>query len=207
MMTISKEYYISLKDLLENDAWPYEQGITFANFIVTALGLDNISAFKSVGWSASDTDIEKLWQICFNRFYFNYMFKIVKLGEEAPTNEEIGNRIIRWVYNFANAITMSYDYYHTLLSLYTDAQTHLMDDIKALSSNKVKFNDTPQNPNTLGVYEGDDYITHFTKTEGETSSPLMSKMLRLKEIQDNYRNVLADWSEFLHRCWLESEEE
>ena len=77
-----------------------------------------------------------------------------------------------------------------------------MADIKATTKNKVSFNDTPQNDNESGTYEGDNYITHFTKNEGESSSPLMSKQMRLKEIQENYKDVLSDWIKEVARVML-----
>ena len=93
----------------------------------------------------------------------------------------------------------------TMLGAYADAQSKLMDDIKATSKNKVKFNDTPQNPNSAGVYEGDNYITHFTATEGETSSELMSKIMRLKEIQDNYKDLMSIWVRDFERIFYQEE--
>ena len=80
-----------------------------------------------------------------------------------------------------------------------------MADIKATSKNKVKFNDTPQNPNNDSVYEGDNYITHFTSTEGENSSPLMSKIMRLKEIQDNYKDLMSTWVRDFERIFYQEE--
>ena len=80
-----------------------------------------------------------------------------------------------------------------------------MDDIKATSKNKVKFNDTPQNPNAEGVYEGDNYITHFTATEGESSSELNSKIMRLKEIQHNYRDMMSTWVKDFERLFYQEE--
>ena len=92
----------------------------------------------------------------------------------------------------------------TMLDNYAAAKDELMADIKATSKNKVKFNDTPQNPNgATGVYEGDDYITHFTSTEGENSSPLMSKIMRLKEIQDNYKDLMSIWVNDFRKLFYE----
>ena len=42
-------------------------------------------------------------------------------------------------------------------------------------------------------------------TKGETSSPLMTKMMRLKEIQDHYKNLIADWVNEFERLFIEGE--
>ena len=88
---------------------------------------------------------------------------------------------------------------------YAAAKADLMADITATSKNAVKFNDTPQNQNVGSKYEGDDYITHFTSTEGETKSPLMTKIMRLKEIQDNYKDLLSIWVRDFERIFYQEE--
>ena len=98
---------------------------------------------------------------------------------------------------------MTYEYYVPLLTFYRAAKINLMDDVESTSSNKIKFNDTPQNANTSGVYEGDDYINQFTKTEGVSKSQLTSKINRLREIQDGYKNVMADWVKEFEMLFME----
>ena len=188
---MNKIYYYNADDLyslFEIDLFPYEaddlkglvedSGIDLTNYPVN-LNADVIKEF---------------WQRITARYYDEYYFRIKKgFHESAPDNTEVGKHFKLWLVRVMNFIAQTYEYYSTLLGEYATAKASLMADIKATSKNKVKFNDTPQNPNTAGVYEGDDYITHFTSTEGETSSPLMSKMMRLKEIQDHYKDLMEDW--------------
>ena len=201
------DYYFSLYDfddsLMPNVSWP-----VFKDLIMLVFNMDNVSEWHNPIWPLNDTNVEKLWQLCFARYQRNFMFKIRKnFDEEAPTNDEIQEHFYLWLQNLCNAISQSYEYYNNLLTAYSGAISNLMDDITATSKNKVKFNDTPQNANTDDVYEGDNYITHFTATEGESTSPLMSKIMRLKEIQDHFKSVMADWVEYMHRCWLEKGED
>ena len=142
-----------------------------------------------------NSDIVKdFWQRIIARYNDDYLFRIViKDNVSSPSASDFTNAWYKWITKVMNFIAQTHEYYSTLLGEYATAKASLMADIKATSKNKVKFNDTPQNPNTAGVYEGDDYITHFTSTEGETSSPLMSKMMRLKEIQDHYKDLMEDW--------------
>ena len=150
--------------------------------------------------------MEALWQRVVARYFKEYLFKIEKyFNEDEPSLSEIDHAINDWLINYLNLVAQTGEYYMTLIDIYDDEKANLMEDIRAISKNKVKFNDTPQNPNTADVYEGDDYITHFTSTEGETSSPLMSKMMRLKEIQDHYKNLIADWVNEFERLFIEGE--
>ena len=207
MKLLTKNYYFSLKDTDES-FFPNVNVPAFKDIILAVFNLDSTSDWKNPLWTLTDTNVEKLWELCFARYYNTFAFKIVKRFDEGePSLEEIQNAIQKWFMNFCNAISQSYDYYNTLLTAYASASATLMDDIKATSKNKVKFNDTPQNPNNDSVYEGDNYITHFTATEGETSSPLMTKIMRLKEIQDHFKSVMADWVEYMQKCWLEKGED
>lgn len=200
-----KDYYINLNELMGDENLPVTNTLTFKSFVESVLSL-SAPYTLNINFALNDSNVEKLWQLCFNRYFYNYCLKVSKRFDEEPTSDDWNNALYHWVIKLINAISLSYDYYNTLLVAYAGAQANLMDDITATSKNKVKFNDTPQNPNNLNVYEGDDYITHFTATEGETTSPLMSKMLRLKEIQDHYRDVMDNWVEHMRKCWFEGSE-
>lgn len=155
-------------------------------------------------FSLTDTNVETLWQNVCATYYREIVIKITKeLYEDDPTSTEIGDAFIIWLNYFLTQVAKDKDYYLTMLELYNTHKANLMADITATSSNRVYFNDTPQNINNNDQYEGDDYLTHFTKTAGETTSPLMSKMMRLKEIQENYRNLMGDWVRRMERLFIE----
>ena len=155
-------------------------------------------------YNVSSDLLKNFWQRVIARYYDEYYFRMERaFGLPAPDSTEVEAEFKRWILRFLNFLAQTHEYYATLLSEYASAKSALMEDIKATSKNKVKFNDTPQNPNNLGVYEGDDYITHFTSTEGETSSPLMSKMMRLKEIQDHYKDLMGDWVNSANKLFIE----
>ena len=148
----------------------------------------------------TDANIKKLWLEIYARYYKEAVIcRNFGICENVPDLDNatyllsIGDEFQEWFLKMISIISRTYNYFNTLLSAYADAQTHLMDDIKASSKNTIKFNETPQNANTSGVYEGDDHITTFTKTEGENASPLTSKIMRLKEIQDHYKKTMDDW--------------
>ena len=206
MISIRKYYYHFIDiDEAQEHIFPFAS-ISFKEFVETFYGEGTLT---KISFALNDTNVEKLWQDLVANYYEYPLFIIKKPFTDtlAPNAEEVENAICKWIINLLINIENTYPYYNTLLTEYTSALTHLMDDIKATSKNKVKFNDTPQNPNTEGIYEGDNYITHFTSTEGENSSPLTTKMIRLKEIQDNFKSVMRDWVKNVGRVFLPREDE
>lgn len=179
-------YYLSLTDFLTQIFEPFDSD---SILLPDLLNYDEVIAYKLVS-------------LVLSRYNEHAIIKIVKgINEEEPNEEEIHKEYRKWGIKFLNLFNDTFAYYSILLNNYHTAESQLMADIKATSSNKVKFNDTPQNPNNSQIYEGDNYLTHFTATEGETSSPLMSKMMRLKEIQDHYKDALGDWVKVFERIF------
>lgn len=200
-----KKYYYNCKDINRialGPAYlvPYESKTL--KYICDELGI----APTTLPFALNDLYVEGLWQRIISRYYDDYLFVIKKdANEEEPDNSEVDEQFVRWIERFFSFLVQTYNYYYLILKAYTDAQGTLMNNIKATSKNKVNFNDTPQNANTGDTYEGDNYITHFTKTEGETSSPLMTPIMRLKEIQDHVKRTWADWVDEAERLFIEGE--
>lgn len=78
------------------------------------------------------------------------------------------------------------DRYSTLMQLYEDNKTKLMD--KLSSEHVVKFNNTPQ---LADVGDTDEYATTYSKTENSVDN--LDTMSKLDEIFKLYRNLLARW--------------
>ena len=200
---LNKVYYYSLYDFGEYT--PFVKG-DMVNFIKAILGEESLSGYQVPSDLASNSAYNELLSLVMGKYWEHAIVKIKKcFNEEEPTQEEKDDAFFKWGIKFISLLNETYEYYTTLLAQYAGAKADLMADIKATSKNSVKFNDTPQNPNNAGVYEGDDYITHFTATSGETSSPLMSKIMRLKEIQDNYRDLMSSWVRDFERIFYQEE--
>lgn len=206
---IKKVYFYNLKDIWNSDLFrPFIKQDFEDDFLEGLLDLspEDISATQLPDY---DEDLaNELYSLVCGRYYNLPAVKIVKNVDEAEPNrysQEFIDEVYKWGYKYLSVFNETYDYYATLLTQYAGAKADLMADIKATSKNKVKFNDTPQNTNVSGTYEGDNYITHFTSTEGENSSPLMSKIMRLKEIQDNYRDLMSEWVNDFRRIFYEED--
>lgn len=199
---LNKVYYISLYDLSEYTPFTKFNMEAFLEFL---LGEESLTGFQMPSDISSNPVYNELLSYVMGKYWNHAFAKIIKNLNEELTSEDYENAVWQWGIKFISLLNDTYEYYTTLLGLYASAKADLMADIKAISKNKVKFNDTPQNPNNDSVYEGDNYITHFTATEGENSSPLMSKIMRLKEIQDNYKDLMSIWVRDFERVFFQEE--
>lgn len=200
---LNKVYYYTLKEIINKEAYDgYSLGDMIGDWH------DDPSSLY-LPFDKNDALCDKVLNVVIARFSDHFIFKLKRfINDPAPTIQEVEEYFSKkWLIKLLNVFSLTYDKYATLLKEYNTAKNDLMADITATSKNKVKFNDTPQNANTSDVYEGDNYITHFTSTDGETSSPLTSKIMRLKEIQDNYKSVLRDWSNEFEKLFFEEGED
>ena len=203
MRPCNKTYYFTFQEITEDTVWGTW---TMKTFIAHLLGVSesDLSGYQLPSDLITNASIyNELAGLIYGRYYDEYMIKIVKMPYEEITNDDVGEAITKWGNRFISKLNMTYEYYVPLLTMYRNAKANLMDDVESTSSNKIKFNDTPQNANTSGVYEGDDYINQFTKTEGLTKTQLTSKINRLREIQDGYKNVMADWVKEFEMLFME----
>lgn len=200
---LTKVYYLKYEDVNLNYT-PFEK-VNLTTILKSVFDVPSLSGLQLPADIETNTLYNDLFSLVVSKYHEHAIIKIVKCLDEEFTYEEKQTEYKKFIYRFCALLNETYEYYTTLLNQYNAAKTHLMDDIRAITSSKVKFNDTPQNPNTSSVYEGDNYITNFTKTEGETSSPLTSKIMRLKEIQENYRDLLSEWVRDFERIFYQED--
>ena len=203
MRPCNKTYYFTFEEITEDIVW---LKWTMKSFLANILGVSesDLSGYQLPSDLTTNASIyNELASLIYGRYYDEYMIKIVKMPNEEITSDDIGHALSKWGNRFISKLNMTYEYYVPLLTMYRNAKANLMDDVESTSSNKIKFNDTPQNANTSDVYEGDDYINQFTKTEGLTKTQLTSKINRLREIQDGYKNVMADWVKEFEMLFME----
>ena len=86
----------------------------------------------------TDGNIKKLWLEIYARYYKEGVIcKNFGICENIPDLDNasyllsIGAEFQEWFLKMISIISRTYNYYNTLLGAYADAQTHLMDDIKA----------------------------------------------------------------------------
>lgn len=182
-----KEYYFTAKEVIE-----FVGDTTFEYFNDTVI-TDFINAITDAPYNINTqnlpfitNDIFKELLLYFFARYSNHVVCVHK--EETLTSYNAREFIIRLILK----VSLTWDYYYNLLSLYRANINELMSDVTARTKQRQIYNDTPQLEG-VDKYEGDDYATNITIGEGESTSPMNTKIMRLKEIQDHYKRVLEDW--------------
>lgn len=131
-------------------------------------------------------------------FYTHYLYPrfcdsaicyVDTLPMDEPTEQEkykAFHTVFYRMFSWLHSTTMKYGYLiqKNEKSLYEDT---LLNDVK--TTNKVKFNDTPQDNTEVG---SDNFNTHITTTE--TSNEGATKMQRLNEIARLYEDLYNRWS-------------
>lgn len=138
------------------------------------------------------------------------------------TAEEItaikSKAVFEFVNALANVLNFTYEKYSKILDVFDVTKTELLAGIKRTTSGsssgsnsgKSVFNDTPQNENTGGVYDGDNYATTVTSNTGESSAEASetsyddSELLidRLEKIGNKYESIILKWSNEFNKLFM-----
>lgn len=146
--------------------------------------------------------INDLWQSIIARYYDDYA---IMVSEDDDTIPSLTWEIISPFFNkLINTITRTKDYYLTLLNIYNNQKNNLLNQVKSISTNTTRFNDTPQNG---GEFENDNHTSEFTKVNNSIESDVNTMMYRINEIQKLYRNVMKDWVDEFEKLFIERGDE
>ena len=194
--------YVSFAKLMDGDNL-YEKG-TMSSFLQFLLGEDLTGYQLPSDLGSKSALYERLISELLGRYWEKPIGKTyLPPWEEEIPEETIEKIITSWTRRFLGVLNRTHERYILLLESYAGAKSKMMDDVKSTTASKRKYNDTPQNPNTEGVYEGDNYITDFTRFDTENATEFATKMQRLKEIEDLYSDVMAEWVDEFQRTFLE----
>ena len=194
--------YVSFAKLMDGDNL-YEKG-TISSFLQFLLGEDLTGYQLPSDLGSKSALYDRLISELLGRYWEKPIGKTyLPPWEEEIPEETIEKIVISWTRRFLGVLNRTHERYILLLDSYSGAKSKMMDDVKSTTASKRKYNDTPQNPNTEGVYEGDNYITDFTRFDTENATEFSTKMQRLKEIEDLYSDVMADWVDEFQRTFLE----
>ena len=171
---------------------PYDSGISFQT-ILTEYGINYIIEQNSM--------IETLFKKIYNRFN---TYEIFETSACDSSETKIRQMFSAWLVKFINEYENTKVYYETLIKAYENALPTIMNDVEATTENEVVFNDTPQVEG--GIFKTNDYATTYTKTGSTSKSPMKTPIERLKDIQDNLRNLWKDWTNHFHLLFVEKQE-
>ena len=197
--------YVYLKDLPRLISFKRYDKAVCTTFLKTLLDLDNLTS-KQVPSDLTDSNAyyNELISSVLGRFYDKPVgLTLLHCTEENPTNDTLNSVGEEFAYRVIAVLNRTHERYITLLTEYAAAKGHLMEQVKSGTVSKRKHNDTPQNSNALEPYEGDNYISDFTKFETDNASDMATKMTRLGEINDMFHDVMDDWVNEFKRIFLE----
>ena len=197
--------YVYLKDLPRLTSFARYDKAVCTTVLKNLLDLADLTG-KQVPSDLSDSNAQynELISSVLGRFYEKPVgIVLLSCMETNPTTDQLNNVGESFAYRLIAVLNRTHDRYITLLTEYASAKTHLMEQVKSGTVSKRKHNDTPQNSNALEPYEGDNYISDFTKFETDNASDMATKMSRLAEISDRYEDVMDDWVNEFKRIFME----
>ena len=201
---IMKINYIYLKDLPRISTLGRYDKVVCTTFLKDLLDLASLSS-KQIPSDLTDsaTIYNELISLVLGKFYDHPFARAVLPYDGTLSTDDLNGYGEVFAYHLILLLNDTHERYVTILNEYASAKSHLMDKVKSETASSRKYNDTPQNSNALEPYQGDDYISNFTKFETENSTDMGTKMARLKEVEDGYSNVMAEWVEEFHRIFME----
>ena len=171
---------------------PYDSGIS----------LQTILTKYEINYSIEQNSmIETFFKKIYNRFN---TYEIFETSACDSSETKIRQMFSAWLVKFINEYENTKVYYETLIKAYENALPTIMNDVEATTENEVVFNDTPQVEG--GIFKTNDYATTYTKTGSTSKSPMKTPIERLKDIQDNLRNLWKDWTNHFHLLFVEKQE-
>lgn len=192
MKTYYDEHWWSFKDVVEHssiNATPYHPDNTLKNWLTDyATNLGITTDFTA--------DEEKLFALTYARNYGNYVaYSKVEDGDEMSDTIALS-----YIYRFMNVLNATREKYTTILNIYRDNMSKLMDRLKNIYTGTSRYNDTPQDS---GDYEDDSHTTSITSTSTEVQADTKTIMEKIKEIQTSLQDVLLMWSNEFGKLFLE----
>ena len=213
MMRLSNRVAVSLQDLVNtatNKSASY-MGITYPTFpeFISGFGYELDSESTDFWTNQTKGTGFELWKSIYFRYYDMFVFFIdyKKLG--ISIDEALGSKTwIKYVSDdfrefmirFLSILSQTRNRYEILIGEYNNQKSSLMNQLKTSSTTKSRFNDVPQEKL---VYQSDDYATNASIGESESLTDTTTPILRLKEIEINYSNIIKDWTSEFEGLFIE----
>ena len=213
MMRLSNRVAVSLQDLVNtatNKSASY-MGITYPTFpeFISGFGYELDSESTDFWTNQTKGTGFELWKSIYFRYYDMFVFFIDyhKLG--ISIDEALGKKTwIKYVSDyfwdflirFLSIVSQTRNRYEILIGEYNKQKSSLMNQLKTSSTTKSRFNDVPQEKLD---YQSNDYATNASIGESESLTDTTTPILRLKEIEINYSNIIKDWTSEFEGLFIE----
>ena len=213
MTRLSNRVAVSLQDLVNtatNKSASY-MGISYPTFpeFISGFGYELDSESTDFWTNQTKGTGFELWKSIYFRYYDMFVFFIdyKKLG--ISIDEALGSKTwIKYVSDyfwdflirFLSIVSQTRNRYEILIGEYNKQKSSLMNQLKTSSTTKSRFNDVPQEKLD---YQSNDYATNASIGESESLTDTTTPILRLKEIEINYSNIIKDWTSEFEGLFIE----
>lgn len=185
------KYYYTLKEIC-GDLTPYVGGISLFT-LMTQTRISMSELYVKETQTSFKQYVEDLFKLIYARYWEHFC---IVSGEELTRV----NALELFLIKFFTIIRMNYDRYSTLLNIYSQSKSRLLERVKSVSSGANRFNDTPQNG---GEFDEDDHTTTITETRTETETDAQTLMARIKEIESSFNDLMLKWSDEFDSLFIE----
>lgn len=213
MMRLSNRVAVSLQDLVNTATVKTASymGISYPTFpeFISGFGYELdpgdidfwINKAKGTGFD--------LWQSIYFRYHDMFVFFIdyhkfgVSIDEALDPKRWISfvaDYFREFMIRFLSILSQTRNRYEILIGEYDKQKSSLMNQLKTSSTTKSRFNDVPQEKLD---YQSDDYATNASIGESESFADTTTPILRLKEIEINYSNIIKDWTSEFEGLFIE----
>lgn len=190
-----EKFFWKFREILDPTSSKEDYNLSNADvlsIVATMMGYSS-PLIENGNWKKSEYG--EVLDLVIKRFHNFYCYS--SLGSEFSVSEQKN-----FIAKLLMILEMTSGRYLSILGVYDEAKTKLLDPVKTDVKTKSRFNDTPQNN---GTYEEDPYTTTLTLGESSTEMGVDTIMGRIREIEGNYNNVLLNWSNEFDSLFIEED--
>lgn len=189
-------YYWNLKEILARNKEDYQVNSEDLRTLLVSLiqaGFQTSVLNNEYEWT--NDNYPEVLNLVIRRHITDYC--VVSDSESYP-GTSAKNFLAKLIY----VLEMTTPRYTTLLNSYEESRENLLNPVIIKTTGINRFNDTPQNE---GDFANDSHTTNLTEIENKTENDADTAMGRIREIEENYKNLLLIWSREFESLFLSEE--
>ena len=189
-------YYWNLKEILARNKEDYQVNSEDLRTLLVSLiqaGFQTSVLDSDFAWT--NENYPKVLDLVIRRHITDYC--VVSDSESYPATPA-KNFLAKLIY----VLEMTTPRYTTLINSYEESRENLLNPVIIKTTGINRFNDTPQDE---GDFANDSHTTNLTEIENKTENDADTAMGRIREIEENYKNLLLIWSREFESLFLSEE--
>ena len=186
-------YYWNLKEILARNKEDYQVNSEDLRTLLVSLiqaGFQTSVLDSDFAWT--NENYPKVLDLVIRRHITDYC--VVSDSESYPATPA-KNFLAKLIY----VLEMTTPRYTTLINSYEESRENLLNPVIIKTTGINRFNDTPQDE---GDFANDSHTTNLTEIENKTENDADTAMGRIREIEENYKNLLLIWSREFESLFL-----